>query len=122
MKAVAARRHEAIIENQVVAARFVSMVVTGRPVIELLEDGDDVGLDVTLGEAPGVTPGIEPGMALGVVPDAEPAAVATLGAALDPIPAPVLQPKTNAVVGANLYNTPHERLSLELSWLPQKVM
>jgi hypothetical protein len=40
-KAVAASRHKAIIENQVVEARFISMVVTGRPVIEILDDDDD---------------------------------------------------------------------------------
>jgi hypothetical protein len=106
MKVVTASRHEAIIENQVVEARFVSMVVTGRPVIELLDDGDDVGLDVALGEAPGVTPGIGHGMALGVIRDTEPDAAPTLGTALDPVPATVLQPESNAMEGANLYNTP----------------
>jgi hypothetical protein len=32
MKAVSASRHEAIMEKQVVGARFVAMVVSGRPV------------------------------------------------------------------------------------------
>jgi hypothetical protein len=51
MKAVAASRHKAIMENQVVEACFVAMVVTGCPVIELLDDDDDEGLDVAFGEA-----------------------------------------------------------------------
>jgi hypothetical protein len=65
-KAVAASRHEATLENQVVEARFVAMVVTGRPVIELLDEEDDGGLDVALGEAPGVTCGVTPGDTPGV--------------------------------------------------------
>jgi hypothetical protein len=75
-----------------------------------LDDGDDEGLDVALGEAPGATPGIEPGMALGVVLDNKPDAVPTLGTAFDPVPPSVVQPESNAMVVANLYNTPHERL------------
>jgi hypothetical protein len=42
------------------------MVVTGRPVIALLDEEDDGGLDVALGEAPGVTPGVTPGDTPGV--------------------------------------------------------
>jgi hypothetical protein len=67
MKAVAANRHEAIIENQVVEARFVSKVVTGCPVIELLNDDDVVDLDTALVEAPGVTPGVTPGVVPSIV-------------------------------------------------------
>jgi hypothetical protein len=70
-------------------ARFFSMVVTGRPVIEILnDDDDDVGLDVALGEAPGVTPGVEPGISLGVLLDAEPFAGPTPGTVFEPVVLP----------------------------------
>jgi hypothetical protein len=95
MKAVTASRHEAIIESQVVEAHFISMVVTGRPVIEILDDDDDVGLDVALGGAPGVTPGVEPGISLGVVLDAEPVAA--------PTPVPIVEPCVALGVAPVLY-------------------
>jgi hypothetical protein len=41
MKAVDASRHEAIMENKVVEAPFVAMVVTGRQVMELFDDDDE---------------------------------------------------------------------------------
>jgi hypothetical protein len=74
----------------------MSMVVTGCPVIELLDDDDDEGLDVALGEAPGVTPGIEPGTSIGVVLDAESVAV--------PTPVPTVEPWVALGVAPVLYD------------------
>jgi hypothetical protein len=100
-------------ENQVVEARFVAMVVTGRPVIELLDDDDEEGLDVALGEAPGVTPGIEPGISLGVVVDAESVAA--------PTPAPTVEPCVALGVAPVLYDR-MQRFNYYRAILPYLVM
>jgi hypothetical protein len=113
MKAVTASRHEAIIESQVVEARFISMVVTGRPVIEILDDDDDVVLDVSLGEAPGVTPGVEPGISLGVVLATESVAV--------PTPAPTVEPCVALGVAPVLYER-MQRFNCYHAILPYLVM
>jgi hypothetical protein len=121
-KAMAASRHEATLENQVVEARFAAMVVPGHLVIELLDDDDNVGLDVALGEAPGVTPGVVPGTTFGVVPDTDLVATPTsvpgissgvaLGDLLGPSPAPDVKPsyKTNEMATMKPFDHPHERL------------
>jgi hypothetical protein len=96
-----------------VEARFNAMVVTGWPVIELLDDGDYDGFDDALGEAPGVTPGIEPGMALGVVLDADPVAA--------PTPVLIVEPCVSLGVAPVLYER-MQRFNYYRAILPYLVM
>jgi hypothetical protein len=108
-KAVAASRHEATLKNQVVEAQFVTMIVTVRPIIELLDSDDDIALDV----APGVTPGVVPCVALGIV--------------LASSSAPDVKPstKTNEMLMMKPCDTPHEclqRFKFYRSILPYLVM
>jgi hypothetical protein len=113
MKAVTASRHKAIIKSNVVEAHFISMVVTGRSVIEILDDDDDVGLDVAVGGAPGVTPGVEPGILLGVFLDAEPVAA--------PTPVPIVEPCDALGVAPVLYER-MQRFNFYRAILPYLVM
>jgi hypothetical protein len=62
MKAVAISQYEASLVNQEVKACFISMVVTGNPDIEMLDNDDDDALDAALNVSPVVEPVPDPAL------------------------------------------------------------